>query len=71
MQNFRHAYRWILRKPDKLSLFFTYGSPGPDIEYYRAFELAAKRANARAEHLPREVTKALRAAGVEVSPELA
>jgi hypothetical protein len=67
----KNLYQRLLRKPEKLSLFFTYGTPAPDTDYYCEFERAQKQARTREEavHLPSHLTLALEGAGVRCYPD--
>jgi hypothetical protein len=62
----RAAYSYAMRKPEKLSIFFTFGSPGFATDEYCRFELKAKQSGAGASdaYLNDELVAALEAKGV-------
>ena len=63
----RAIYKRIVSGRDKLSIFFTYGTPGPAIDYFCAFEYAAKKEHnvTGATYLPAELIADLRSAEVD------
>lgn len=65
------AYRRLRRRPDKLSVFFTYGSTSPEAAEMCEFELLMKRRAAPgAPQLALALVEALARAGVQVHPAL-
>jgi hypothetical protein len=67
MSAIKALYQSLRRKPQKLSVFFTYGMPGLATSEYCQFELDAKlaRGNSAAVCLPDGLIEQLRLSGVE------
>lgn len=68
----KEGWRRLVGKQAKLSLFFTYGAPGPDTDDYSAFEAQAHRRAGRldAPALPPELLGSLAVQRVECNPWL-
>lgn len=67
----KEAWRALRGKQEKMSIFFTYGAPGPDTDFFCDFEAAAQRRRSGALTLPAGVAAALSARGVGVNPHFA
>jgi hypothetical protein len=66
----KHGYHRLMRKPDKLSLFFTYGAPAADTEEFCRFERTRQLRGGGTRPLPPALAGGLGMAGVRVSPGL-
>ncbi|MEN3976266.1 hypothetical protein [Emcibacter sp. SYSU 3D8] len=64
--NLNDWYWKVTGKPDKLAIFFAFGTPGPDSEDFCRFEMGIRRERVGAEHctLPAPLQSALKDAGV-------